>query len=148
MNAGRKYRRMLQGEHSAILLTFIKRLFVIKVFVLSIFEWLFYTGFTVFKCTKNKFCTKALFIRSTIPKMSLESNPTPKRAICPMTTQMLLNLPRLSNQKMFTQKPLDGYHILVNILIGLIKQHKPRSASYQRSRLIRVYDVCSLSTKF
>ena len=39
---------MLQGEHSAILLTFIKLPFVIKIFVLSIFEWPFYTGFTVF----------------------------------------------------------------------------------------------------
>ena len=38
---------MLQGEHSAILLTFIKLPFVIKTFVLSIFEWPFYTGFTV-----------------------------------------------------------------------------------------------------
>ena len=38
---------MLQGEHSAILLTCIKLPFVIKIFVLSIFEWLFYTGFTV-----------------------------------------------------------------------------------------------------
>ena len=38
---------MLQGEHSAILLTFIKLLFVIKIFVLSIFEWLFFTCFTV-----------------------------------------------------------------------------------------------------
>ena len=34
---------MLQGEHSAILSTFIKLTFVIKIFVLSIFEWLFYT---------------------------------------------------------------------------------------------------------
>ena len=33
---------MLQGEHSAILSTFIKLPFVIKIFVLSIFEWLFY----------------------------------------------------------------------------------------------------------
>ena len=38
---------MLQGEHTAILLTFIKLPFVIKLFVLSIFEWPFYTGFTV-----------------------------------------------------------------------------------------------------
>ena len=30
-----------------ILLTFIKLPFVIKIFVLSIFEWPFYTGFTV-----------------------------------------------------------------------------------------------------
>ena len=47
LNAGRKYCRMLQGEHSAILLTFIKLPFVIKIFVLCIFEWPFYTGFTV-----------------------------------------------------------------------------------------------------
>ena len=38
---------MLQWEHSAILLTFIKLPFVIKIFVLSIFEWLLKTGFTV-----------------------------------------------------------------------------------------------------
>ena len=38
---------MLQGEHSAILSTFIKLPFVIKIFVLSILEWPFYTGFTV-----------------------------------------------------------------------------------------------------
>ena len=47
LNAGQKYCRMLQGEHSALLLTFIKLPFVIKFFVLSIFEWPFYTGFTV-----------------------------------------------------------------------------------------------------
>ena len=40
---------MLQGEHSAILLTFIKVPFVFKIFVSSIFEWPFYTGFTVAK---------------------------------------------------------------------------------------------------
>ena len=39
---------MLKREHSAILSTFIKLPFVIKIFVLSIFEWPFYTGFTVF----------------------------------------------------------------------------------------------------
>ena len=38
---------MLPLEHSAILSTFIKLPFFIKVFVLSIFEWPFYTGFTV-----------------------------------------------------------------------------------------------------
>ena len=43
--AGQKYCRMLQGEHSAILSTFIKLPFVIKIFVLSIFEWPFYIGF-------------------------------------------------------------------------------------------------------
>ena len=38
---------MLQVVHSAILSTFIKLPFLIKIFVLSIFEWPFYTGFTV-----------------------------------------------------------------------------------------------------
>ena len=41
------YCRMLHGEHSAILSTFIKLPFIIKIFVLSIFEWPFHTGFTV-----------------------------------------------------------------------------------------------------
>ena len=35
------------SEHSAIFLTCIKLPFVITIFVLSIFEWPFYTGFTV-----------------------------------------------------------------------------------------------------
>ena len=39
---------MLQWEHSVLLSTFIKLPFVIKIFVLSIFEQTFYTGFTVF----------------------------------------------------------------------------------------------------
>ena len=47
LNAGQKCCRMLQWEHSAIVLTFIKLPFVIKTFVFSIFEWPFYTGFTV-----------------------------------------------------------------------------------------------------
>ena len=47
LNAGRMYCRMLQGEHSAILSTFIKLPFVIKIFVLPIFQWPFYTGFTI-----------------------------------------------------------------------------------------------------
>ena len=49
LDAGPKYCRMLPLEHSAIFLTFIKLPFVIKICVLSIFEWPFYTGFTVFK---------------------------------------------------------------------------------------------------
>ena len=51
---------MLQGEHSAILLTFIKLPFVIKIFVLSILECPFYTGFTVQRNFKRN--TDGLFI--------------------------------------------------------------------------------------
>ena len=47
LNAGQKYCRILQVEHSAILSTFIKLPFIIKLFVLSIFELLFSSGFTV-----------------------------------------------------------------------------------------------------
>ena len=47
LNAGQKYCRMLQGEHSAIRLTFNKLPSVIKIFVLFIFEWPPKTGFTV-----------------------------------------------------------------------------------------------------
>ena len=51
LNAGQKYCR-LQGEHFAILSTFIKLPFVIKIFVLSILEWQLYTGFTVVSISK------------------------------------------------------------------------------------------------
>ena len=44
LNAGQKYCRI---EHSAILLTFIKLPFVIKIFVLYILEWPLKTDFTV-----------------------------------------------------------------------------------------------------
>ena len=49
--------RMLQGEHSALLSTFIKLRHVIKIFVLSIWEWPLKTGFIVFfvqRLQKNK----------------------------------------------------------------------------------------------
>ena len=46
---------MLQGEHSEILLTFIKLPFVFKTFVLSIFEWPLKTGFTVLSILYHDF---------------------------------------------------------------------------------------------
>ena len=48
LNADQKYCIMLQREHSTILWTFIKLPIGIEILVLSIFEWPFYTGFTVF----------------------------------------------------------------------------------------------------
>ena len=48
LNAGQKYCRMLQGEHSAILWTFIKLPFPINTFVLFVFKWPLKTGFTVY----------------------------------------------------------------------------------------------------
>ena len=49
---------MLQGEHSAILSTFIKLPFVSKIVVLSNFEWQFYIGFTVYPKMYRILCTK------------------------------------------------------------------------------------------
>ena len=51
-------------EHSAILSTVIKVPVVIKTFVLSIFEWPFYTGFTVvvFFCFIWKIMLKIYFM--------------------------------------------------------------------------------------
>ena len=47
LNAGQKYYRMLQGEHSAILSNFIKLPFSIMTLVLSISKWPLKTYFTV-----------------------------------------------------------------------------------------------------
>ena len=49
LNAGQKYCRLLQGEHSAIISTCIELPQGFKTFVLSILEWLLKTGFTVSK---------------------------------------------------------------------------------------------------
>ena len=49
LNAGQNHCRM----QNAIFLTFIKLPFVIKLFVLSIFEWSLKTGFTVFEKDKT-----------------------------------------------------------------------------------------------
>ena len=61
LNAGQKYCRMLQGEHSAILLTFIKLPFVNKIFVLS------KTGFTVHVIPYITFCGCSVAATSTEP---------------------------------------------------------------------------------
>ena len=58
-NAVQKYCRMLQKEHSAILLTFIKLSFVFKTFVLFIFEWPLKTCFTVMSVLV---CVDALYL--------------------------------------------------------------------------------------
>ena len=54
---------MLQREHSAIGSTFIKLPVVIKNFVLSIFEWLFYTGFTVVCLISGYIVNSEIFAR-------------------------------------------------------------------------------------
>ena len=56
LNAGQKYCRMLQGEHSAILLIFIMLQFVIKIFGLSIFDWPLKTGLSQSKNGQRAAC--------------------------------------------------------------------------------------------
>ena len=65
---------MLQGGggHSAILSTFIKLPFVIKIFVLTIFEWQVYSGFTVFVDIQDSsadtqiLLLRVLFVKQTV----------------------------------------------------------------------------------
>ena len=56
-----------KGEHSAILSTLIKLPFVIKISVLSIFEWQFKTGLTVLYhkmiASEYQIISKAIFIQ-------------------------------------------------------------------------------------
>ena len=62
----REHSILLQGEHSAILLTFIKIPFVFKTFILSIFEWPLKTGeeragcFALFVFLVSRECCVAL----------------------------------------------------------------------------------------
>ena len=60
LNAGEKYCRMLQREHSALLLTFIRLPFVINIFVLS-----FLSG---------RFTQVLLYIQMHSRKFSVEAN--------------------------------------------------------------------------
>ena len=62
-----------QGEHSAILSTFIKLPFVIKIFVLSIIEWPFYTDFTVLLISFGPVHKTSILITSVSSKGSGES---------------------------------------------------------------------------
>ena len=69
LNAGQKYCRMLQREHSAILSTFIKLPAIIKTFVLSILERPFYTGFTIQSNLAGHYCIKRpVSVAVTAPK--------------------------------------------------------------------------------
>ena len=80
LNAGQKY--------SAILLTFIKLPFAIKIFVLSIFEWPLKTGFTVDYLTKHT-CIETL-IHRILKSNSLDPD-----------EMLLLTMPHLSALQLF-----------------------------------------------
>ena len=56
LNAGQKYCRMLQGEHSAILSNYIKLQFVIKIFVLSFLSDCLRQVLLYCQSTCNLFC--------------------------------------------------------------------------------------------
>ena len=85
-NTGPKYCRLLPLEHSAILWTFIKLPVVIKTLVLFIFEWTFYTDFTVIKllCSTQLSMKFELLIKTKILKIKdFSSFKTLKCRICP-----------------------------------------------------------------
>ena len=75
LNAGQKYCRMLQGEHSAsaILWNFIKLPFVIKIFVLYIFEWLLKTAFS--ECRRS--VSRLSISISRVITFSIDKKPLP-----------------------------------------------------------------------
>ena len=83
LNAGQKYCRMLQGEHSAMLWTFSKLPFVIKILVLSIFEWQFYTCFIVDPDQLASNGLEAIYIE--IHSFSLIENTCLKLECCRLT---------------------------------------------------------------
>ena len=80
INAGQKYCRMLEGELSALLFTFIKLQFVIKIFVLFIVEWPFYTGFTELREISYNFqCILLILCRYVTDILKMHND---KRNIC------------------------------------------------------------------
>ena len=75
LNAGQKYCRMLQGEHSAILSTYIELPNGFKTF-LYIFEWPLKTGFTVYAKNFSNVDFGCMFKWTTIHTFSCKlSNP-------------------------------------------------------------------------
>ena len=60
---------MLKGEHSAILLTYIKQKLVLKNNFRFLLEWLFYTGFTVCFIWKVKSFCKSSYLSHVLVKL-------------------------------------------------------------------------------
>ena len=77
---------MLQGEHSAILSTFIKLSFVIEIFVLSIFEWPLTTGYTIGQDLEI-FSLASLFSETCVWVFGLELNEK-KQTVCNIVTSV------------------------------------------------------------
>ena len=78
-------------EHFAILSTFIKLPVVIKIFALSIFEWPFYTGFTVSQLSIRTLASTFLLV------LLLKVN-----KIC------LFTIPNHSSQNQYTYAKFEG----------------------------------------
>ena len=112
---------MLQGEHSAILSTFIKLPFVIlMIFVLSIFEWPLNTGFTVALWGYKKKSLIVLCHHDNIPEFKKWQ--LPKRVVfhkfsktCSLTSTLSL----ITNRGSYTRA-----HVLLNLLNELRKKIK------------------------
>ena len=100
---------LVQGEHSAILLTFIELPFVIWIFVLFIFEWPFYPyGKAVFvrisdeysaNCIVHSNCSLYIHILSRIPS---EQSWSDKKVIAECLQFVIISLHICSKNKLFS----------------------------------------------
>ena len=141
LNAGQKYCRMLQGEHSAILLTFIKLSFVIKIFVLSIIEWQFYTGFTVYyNYLISGFFWVSRVLTSAIPRKGL-------RRFHQTTVNTVIAFQKVTFYTLTLNAPITTKVVCFSRLLKCLrslygKQCGPRSDCSYRSSLFWVHAVC------
>ena len=112
LNAGQKYCRILQGEHSAIPLTFIKLPFVIKIFVLSIFEWPFYTYFTVLVESVNTVAEHDQLCNSTMIEC--------KQYACSHIIVVTATTGRLATHSMVTRTRIKQYKKQIKETLSLV----------------------------
>ena len=151
---------MLQGEHSATLLTFIKLPFVIKIFVLSIFEWPLMTGFSVYcKADKRPFtlstisdmygrCSKILNA-SCLPKSHRQTVQTKIRLL------LIRVFPVCYSDRHFVNSRADNQHFIlgtkekfVQILKHLLYFTKIYNFSYGSCVHLRYKKECLLPWSF
>ena len=117
-------------EHSAILLTCIKRLLVLKTNLWSFWEWLFYTGFTVWSIIY-----KWKLVRPSSPwSLILVCLYFTRRAIA-VTTALMLTICMLGNFSCFC------FCLLVNFFKKFFQEHY-QSVKWFELVLILVQIVC------
>ena len=106
LNAGQKYCRIIQGEHSAILLTFIKLPFVIKIFVLSIFrghftQVLLYLYMVIHTSLAQVIIIPTFFLEKKGILISYQSRSVVRLSVCPSVRLSVTFLVNVSRPKPF-----------------------------------------------